>query len=114
MSSCKFSSLALGRRFSHGGGIYVKISPLLARAETDGASRMIPRSALVEALDAAASETPPVPADPARAALADYHQAVLACLDTLADAPSPQTVAAAREALSAAHARALRRLGATR
>jgi hypothetical protein len=114
VNTCKFSSLAVGRRFRHGGGTYVKISPLLARAEADGASRMIPRSALVETLDTAATETPTPPADPASAALNDYHQAALDCLDSLADSNSPRAIAAAREALSAAHARALRRLNAIR
>lgn len=114
MNTCKFSSLAIGRQFTYGGGTYVKISPLLARSEPNGASRVIPRSALVEATGDPAADPNPKPADPIRAALSDYHQTVLACLDSLADSVPPQTLGAAREALSAAHARALRRLGATR
>jgi hypothetical protein len=114
VGSCKFSSLAVGRRFTHGGVAYVKISPLLARSEADGASRVIPRSALVEAPDAAAPDPSTRPSDPARAALADYHQAVLAILDSLAQNPSAKAVAAARTNLGAAHARALKRLGAAR
>lgn len=114
MAGEKFSSLAVGRRFTLGGIAYVKISPLLARSETDGAARMIPRSALVEAADAAATATTPSPDDPARAALDDYHHAVLACLDSLAQTPSANAVAVARETLSVAHARALQRLNATK
>lgn len=114
MGSGKFSSLAVGQRFTLGGVAYVKISPLLARSEPNGASRMIPRSALVEVSDAAATETTPSSGDPARAALNDYHRTVLACLDRLAQTPSAKAVAAARETLSSEHARALKRLGATR
>lgn len=114
MGSAKFSGLAVGQRFTLDGVAYVKISPLLARSEVDGGSRMIPRSALVEAPDSAATEAAATAADPARRALDDYHRAVQDCLDSLAQNPSATAVATARDTLSLAHARALKRLDATR
>ncbi|MFN2309604.1 MAG: hypothetical protein ABR553_07695 [Gammaproteobacteria bacterium] len=110
MDTRKFASLAVGAHFAYRGDDYIKISPLLARASADGATRMIPRAAAIEARDDAGTGGHPAEA-PSHRALAEYHRAALDCLETLADSASPQSLTAAREALTAAHARALARLG---
>ena len=111
MATLKFPQLALGQRFIFRGSRYVKVSPLLARAEDGGHSQMIPRSAHVEPLDA------PVPDDtrnkPAHVALEELHCAALACLEDLAStsAAPPQAITRARQQLALAHQRALEQLG---
>lgn len=47
----KFSQLPMGARFEYEGKVYVKSSPIAASGET-GASKMIPRYAVLKPLDA--------------------------------------------------------------
>ncbi|MCF7991010.1 MAG: hypothetical protein K9M02_11265 [Thiohalocapsa sp.] len=52
----KFPKLPIGQRFRWRGTSYRKDGPMTATSESDAATRMIPRSADVEIIDAAASE----------------------------------------------------------
>lgn len=47
----KFQQLTVGQRFEFEGLIYVKISPLLARAEASANQRLLPRSATVRLVE---------------------------------------------------------------
>ena len=111
MAMSKFPSLAIGQRFLFRGAYYVKVSPLLARAEDSGQSQMIPRSAQVDLLDAppAGADTP----EPIQAAVDDLHSAALDCLEELANisAAPPQALAHARKQLDVARRRVLAKLG---
>ncbi|MBI5041161.1 MAG: hypothetical protein HZB57_08185 [Gammaproteobacteria bacterium] len=107
MAAIKFPQLALGQGFIFRGTRYVKVSPLLARAEASGHSQVIPRSALVEPLDASA---PSATTDPTHAALEELHRAALDCLEELsAKVPAPAYEQAHRQ-LAAAYQRALKML----
>ncbi|MBI5463113.1 MAG: hypothetical protein HY941_13085 [Gammaproteobacteria bacterium] len=109
MATLKFPQLALGQGFVFRGTRYVKVSPLLARAEDSGHSQMIPRSAQVELLDVPA--TAGVEKNPAHVALEELHRAALDCLEELAAHAPPQAVSRARQRLAAARQRALEQLG---
>ncbi len=64
----KFSQLPIGARFRHQGTEYLKTTPLQADPADGGARRLIPRSARVEPLEAAAS---PATAAPSSIPVAD-------------------------------------------
>ncbi len=55
----KFGQLPIGRHFRYQGDKYLKVSPLQAQRPEATKARLIPRSALIEALD---QEDPPPPA----------------------------------------------------
>lgn len=59
--SSKFSLIPVGTRFELDGENHVKTAPLIARNESTGQQRVIPRSADVKLLDQATVETPPDP-----------------------------------------------------
>jgi len=59
----KFTGLQIGQRFRYQGKTYRKATPLTATAEGEEQKKLIPRSALVEALDA---RPDPVPTSAAR------------------------------------------------
>lgn len=105
----KFPALAVGQRFSWRGRTFVKTGPLLACAEEDGQSQMIPRSAVVEVTEQAAAKTAPA-ADPARRALQQVYEAALAGMDTLAAEAGAKTITRVRHELDAAYQRALKSL----
>ena len=107
MSSSKFTALAIGQRFALRGKYFVKISPLLARAEDGGQSQMIARSTDVDLLDA-----PPVSRitrKPVHATVDALYSAALTCVEELANtcAAPAQALTHAREQLDKAHQRAL-------
>jgi hypothetical protein len=110
MTSSKFTALAIGQRFALRGKYFVKISPLLARAEDGGQSQMIARSAYVDLLDAAAVSQ--ITRRPAHAAVDTLYSAALTCMDELANscAAPAQALRQAREQLDKAHQRALAQL----
>jgi len=66
----KFAQLPIGSRFRYQDRIYHKTSPLAAGSD-DGGQRIIPRSAGVEPLDAAAPDD--APATPLHDALEHHH-----------------------------------------
>lgn len=104
----KFPSLAIGQRFSWRGRQYVKTSPLLGRAEDDGQSQMIPRSAVVELVEGSAPAPTAAAPHPGLVALEDFHKAVLAGVETLAAEATPKTVARVRRELQTAYQRAVK------
>ena len=59
MASMKFSLLPIGQRFRYQGKEYLKISPLQAQLPDGSGRRLIPRSAVVEPLEADDGEAPP-------------------------------------------------------
>lgn len=105
----KFPALTIGQRFIWRGRAFVKTSPLLACAEDDGKSQMIPRSAVVEVAGQAAAQAAPA-TDPARRALELLHQAALAGVETLAEEATAKTVTRVRRELDSAYKRAMKSL----
>lgn len=108
-SQTKFPALAIGQRFTWRGRAFVKTGPLLACAEDNGQSQMIPRSAVVEVAEQAAAKPAP-DADPARRALELLHQAALAGVETLAAEATTKTVVRVRHELDTAYQHALKSL----
>lgn len=102
----KFPAVAVGQRFVWRGSYFVKTSPLLACAEDDGRSQMIPRSAVVELADTASPSAPPVTRS-LRQALEDLQQTALEQVDALIADATPATAARARKAIEATYRRVL-------
>jgi hypothetical protein len=105
MTSSKFTALAIGQRFALRGKYFVKISPLLARAEDGGQSQMIARSACVDLL--AAPPESQITRRPAHAAVDTLYGVALTCIEELANtcAASAQALTHAREQLDKAYQR---------
>lgn len=70
----KFQQVSVGQRFEFEGQVYVKISPLLAQAESSGGQRLLPRSATVRLLEKEASSV----AGPAKKKILDSTEIVVA------------------------------------
>lgn len=98
----KFPALAVGQRFVWRGRRFVKTGPLLACAEDDGRSHMIPRSAVVERADAASDATAAA-SNGLRQALEDLRQAALTHVDALAAGATTPQAARARTEIQAAY-----------
>ena len=105
MTSNKFTVLAIGQRFAFRGKYFVKISPLLARAEDGGQSQMIARSVYVDLLDAPPAS--PITRRPAHAAVDSLYSAAITCMEELANAcaASAHALTDAREQLDKAYQR---------
>lgn len=79
----KFLQIPLGQRFVLQGEVYLKVGPLTARRERDGADRLIPRSALVAPSQAGVTVAVPEVAaltDRLSRALDAYEEALRAVL----------------------------------
>lgn len=107
-STTKFPAVAIGQCFVWRGRRFVKTGPLLACADDDGRSQMIPRSALVELADGAA--TAAAATDCLRTAVDGLRQTALDQIDALAADPTAPTAAGARAAIEAAYTRVLQQL----
>jgi hypothetical protein len=85
----KFPQLPMGQRFRWRGAVYRKSGPLTAQAEDGSGQQMVPRSALVEPLDATDDTAGSMRRrpDPAtiRAALDDLLKDLEAAVDGLAE-----------------------------
>lgn len=103
MPATKFYLLAVGARFRYDGRLFTKNAPLTATDE-QGSQRMIPRSAVVEPIEAA----PRAPAvqNPVRdllaAAAEDYHRACLGLVGQLAGSTDPDAASRIEAALVSA------------
>lgn len=104
----KFPAVAVGQRFVWRGSCFVKTSPLLACAEHDGRSQMIPRSAVVELADTVSPSAPPATRS-VRQALENLQQIALEQIDALIADATPATAARARKVIEAAYRQALQR-----
>lgn len=107
----KFPRLPVGQRFRWRGATFRKDGPLTARSDSDGSSRMIPRSAMVEVLDgtAQATHTAPAPALSGAVvddALQDMVEHLMRAADTLGD----DAAASMRAAIEAARERFVARI----
>jgi len=98
----KFPQLAIGARFRYQGDTYCKTSPLAADGP-DGAQRMIPRSAVVEALQDGDDAARPAAVTPLQQALDDYHAQCLALLREAAES-GPAALDVLSRRLDQAHA----------
>lgn len=109
----KFADIALGAGFRWRECDYVKISPLIARDESTGASRMIQRAALVEPLAGVTAGSVAAPSQ-TEAVFEEYHRTVLACLEDVAANRPAEDIAQARRRLDEARRRALKKLAKAR
>ena len=109
----KFADIAVGAAFRWRGCGYVKISPLIARDESTGASRMIQRAALVEPLAGVTAGSVAAPSQ-TEAVFEEYHRTALACVEALAANGPAEGIAQARRRLDEAHRRALKKLAKSR
>ncbi|MBE0511140.1 MAG: hypothetical protein IBX49_10490, partial [Gammaproteobacteria bacterium] len=104
----KFTLLAVGEDFAYQGEDYSKTGPLTAARHSDGASRMIPRHALVEPHRSSPLEktSPASPAtlDATRVyqALEQYHAGCLEWLHLAEQELQPETAAQIRRAMEQA------------
>ncbi|MGE0081436.1 MAG: hypothetical protein AB7U81_09070 [Thiohalomonadaceae bacterium] len=109
----KFNLLAIGQRFRWNGETWRKTSPLLAVNEATGASRLVPRAAVLQVLDGDTAPTPvpnrPLDAHTVATALSAHLEASLEAVSAQ-DIP-PETKAALADALRASDAAARRKLG---
>lgn len=107
----KFPKLAPGARFRWQGELYRKTGPMTAHAEAGGGQRLIPRSALVEALDGSAegmaTGEPGLDIARVQAALRAYEDSLLAYAETL-DGPERSALRAQMDVAAKAFRAALR------
>jgi hypothetical protein len=58
----KFAQLQIGQRFRYQDKVYRKATPLMAAIDGEDRQKLIPRSAVIEPMDAQPAEAAPVPA----------------------------------------------------
>lgn len=109
----KFSQLAIGRDFLYQGQRYTKASPLVGSQAETGASRLIPRYAVIEPVPAtpAPPQSPdgqPVPRGGIGQAFEQFQAECLASLDSLAGQVDSEALAGVRERITRAGAEFLK------
>ncbi|MBI3772013.1 MAG: hypothetical protein HY272_04885 [Gammaproteobacteria bacterium] len=112
----KFQQLSVGQRFEFEGQVFVKISPLLAQAESSSGQRLLPRSAIVRLLDkgmpSVAESVKKETLDLAEvsAAVGQFHLDCVASVEILADVVPQERLALVLQAIDEAYSTVQRKL----
>jgi hypothetical protein len=110
----KFIQLEIGQRFLFEGHAYTKSTPLMARSETNGQERFVPRSAVVETEERtappSAAPTPPLQRVEVQQAWQQFQGHCSAALARL-DEDGDKDLEALRRELAAARTEFEERLG---